>query len=146
MVKIQWRQYDFNIKEKNGKRLIWDIIRSKYIVLTPEEWVRQNLVHYLIFDLGYPKNLFALEKKVVFNQLSKRFDIVIYDAQIQPWMLIECKEPSVTINDVTLSQSLVYHTQLGCKHIVLTNGKTTFCSRVHADRLEWCEQFPKFEE
>lgn len=145
MIKINWKPYDFKIVDQSDQRHIYDIIRKKYVVLTPEEWVRQNLVRYFIEEMKYPKSLIAIEKKLVFNQLNKRFDIVIYDRDIKPWMLIECKEPNVPINEITLSQSLVYHSQLNCKYIVLCNGKSTYCAAIVDEQLSWCTALPTLD-
>jgi hypothetical protein len=112
---------------KDEKLWIFDGLRKKYLVLTPEEWVRQHWVHFLIEHRGYPKGLFSLEKGLKYNQLAKRTDLVIFDREARPFLLIECKAPEVTIDKKTLAQAMAYNKQLNCPNIVLSNGVKHFC-------------------
>lgn len=145
MIQLQFPKYDFKIKEENGVRYIFDIIRKRHFVLTPEEWVRQNILHYLIHELQYPKGLCAVEKEITINKLKKRYDIVVYDRNQNPWMLIECKEPNVPITESTLNQLLQYHQKMQCRYWMLTNGKTNFCGRVENGQVTWLESLPGYE-
>ena len=111
-----------NLQESEGKIWIFDALRKKYLVLTPEEWVRQHWINYLIQHQGYPRGLFSLEKGLKYNQIQKRTDLVVYDREAKPYLLIECKAPSVTINEATLSQAMAYNATLNCPNLVLTNG------------------------
>ncbi len=108
---------------KEGKVFIFDLLRKKYLLLTPEEWVRQHWIHFLISDQGYPKGLLALEKGLVYNGLQKRTDLVVFDRAGLPYLLVECKAPDIEINQQVLSQALAYNQTLKCPFIALTNGR-----------------------
>ena len=110
------------IQKQNGKTLILDVIRKKYVFLTPEEWVRQHLVHYLINELGYPKGLIRIESGVKYNERAKRSDVVVYDTNGAPNLLVECKAPSVKLTQAALDQVSVYNKSIQAKQIVVTNG------------------------
>ncbi len=118
--------YKFRITTNNDDTYIYDIIRKKPIMLTPEEWVRQHMIHYLHNDLGYPKGLLKVESGVVYNSRLKRSDIVIYDNNGKPYILVECKAPSVKVNQSTLEQVAMYNRTLSAKIIILTNGLTHY--------------------
>jgi hypothetical protein len=114
MMKLNLPSFDCVVKKEEGKFLILDVIRKKYLVLTPEEWVRQHFVNYLITELNYPKSLIKIEGGLTFNKLSKRSDIVVFNRHGEPWMIVECKSPSQKINQSTLRQASVYnHTLKG---------------------------------
>lgn len=108
---------------KEGKVFIFDFLRKKYLLLTPEEWVRQHWIHFLISNQGYPKGLLALEKGLVYNGLQKRTDLVVFDRAGLPYLLVECKAPDIEINQQVLSQALAYNQTLKCPFIALTNGR-----------------------
>lgn len=122
MIKIKYPPYQPRIKEEAGRELIFDEFRKKWVVLTPEEWVRQNLLQYLVHVKKYPPSLIAIEKEINLGELKKRFDIVVYDNNTRPWMIIECKEMNVALNRAVLDQGLRYNTSLRVPHLVITNG------------------------
>jgi hypothetical protein len=102
-------------------------------------------VHYLISQLHYPQNLIATEKTINLGPLKKRFDIVIYNRDHKPWMIIECKAPDVTLSPNTLSQILSYQNTLQATYLVLTNGISTLCGAINADQqIKWLEKLPEF--
>ncbi len=121
MLKIDFPAPSFNIKTTNEKDYIFDIVRKKWILLTPEEWVRQNFVAYLIQTLQYPASLLAIEKEISVNGLKRRCDIVVY-ANNNPWMIIECKEPEVALNEKVLTQILHYNITLDVPYLIVSNG------------------------
>jgi type I site-specific restriction endonuclease len=125
MTDIQFGQYSFKLKNVEGKEMIWDILRHKYIVLTPEERVRQTIVHYLITTKGYSKNLIAIERAAVTND-NKRFDIVLFNQETKPILLVECKSPSVKIDLDTFLQSGKYNINIQAPYIWLSNGHENF--------------------
>jgi hypothetical protein len=125
MITVQFPEPDFRIKKEGDKRYIFDEIRKTWLVLTEEEWVRQNIIAYLTKSLHYPSPLIALEKEIVVNGLKKRFDILVYDQDHQPWMMIECKAPDVRLNEDVLQQVLRYHISVPVQFIVITNGEAT---------------------
>ncbi len=145
MISLSFAKYNFSIKEEEDKRKIFDIVRKKYIHLTPEEWVRQHIIHYLITEMNYPKSMLAVEKTLTINGLKKRFDIVVYNSLAQPWMLIECKEPEVPIDDKVLHQLLSYHHTLQCKYWLLTNGNETYCAIQQNETITWRTSLPEHE-
>ena len=111
MITVQFPEPQFRQKEVDGKRFIFCTIRKRWLLLTEEEWVRQNFVAYLVNGLNYPATLIALEKEILLNELKKRFDILVYDTDHQPWMLVECKAPAVVLNEDVLQQALRYNYQ-----------------------------------
>jgi hypothetical protein len=125
--------YEFQHKTKqiDGKTYIYDTLRNKYLVLTPEEWVRQNFLAYLINDLGYAKNLIQLEAGLKYNALSKRTDINVYDRQGLPFLLIECKAQTVKITNQVLEQASRYNLVFKAPYLCVTNGIDTFCFEIN---------------
>lgn len=114
------------LKTQDEKVWIFDSLRKKYLVLTPEEWVRQHWINFLIEHQGYPKGLFSLEKGLKYNQLAKRTDLVVFDREGRPYLLVECKAPDVPITEKTLAQAMSYNKKLNCSHIILSNGYRHF--------------------
>lgn len=142
MIQLAFPPHDFKIKESGNGRLIFDFVRRKYVVLTPEEWVRQNLLVYFTEVMHYPKALLSVEKELKVNNLKKRYDIVVYNSDHQPWMLIECKEPGTAITDVTLNQLLAYYQRIQCPYWMLSNGRQNFCAGVQAGKVDWLTALP----
>jgi hypothetical protein len=133
MVQLNLPAFDHQLKQADGKRWIFDILRRKYLVLTPEEWVRQHFVHYIINELQYPKALIKVEGGLSYNKLSKRSDIVVFNRDGKPWMVIECKAPDIPINDSTVQQASVYNATLRASFLVVTNGMRHFLFRTDWD-------------
>lgn len=106
---------------------IFCIIRKRYVALTPEEGVRQNIINYLIMQKNYPQSLISVEGEIKVNNLKKRYDILVYNRQLKPFMLIECKAPSIKITQETLDQISIYSLSIDASYFVLTNGEQTFC-------------------
>ena len=126
MIKITFSVYEFKIITEAGVRKIFDKFRKIWCVLTPEEWVRQHMLVYLNEVLLYPASLFSIEKEINLGELKKRCDIIVYNHQTIPWMIIECKERKVDLKGKVLDQVLRYHSALPCKYIVITNGDYTY--------------------
>src|SRR5689334_12958722 len=114
--------FAFKVKQEKSKFWIFDGIRRKYLVLTPEEWVRQHFIQYLIQHLHYPKGLISPERGVIYNSLAKRTDICVFDTTGKVCMLVECKASSVKINEATIRQATTYNQNIRAKYVVLTNG------------------------
>ncbi len=121
---IQYPTYLPEIKEENEKEFIFDPIRKQWVRLTPEEWVRQNFINYLIKEKKYPASLIAIEKEIKVGEMRKRFDILVYK-ESTPWLIVECKELSTPINDAVAKQILTYNIQLQVPYLIITNGNTT---------------------
>ena len=134
-----------NIKTEENTRKVWDIVRKKWIVLTPEEYVRQALLHYFANTMHYPVGLIAVEKQVKYGSLIKRYDIVVHNRQQQPWLLVECKAPEIAISQSTVQQLLQYHSQIPCPYWLLSNGIESHCARVLGENIEWLAHLPEYE-
>src|SRR5688572_20689837 len=122
MIKIEYPPYSFRIKKENNLEFIFDELRKSWLRLTPEEWVRQNFVHYLVRVNKYPSSFIAIEKEIQLGELKKRFDLLVYDQQHEPWMMIECKGMNIDINEKVLLQVLRYNIAVPVRYIILTNG------------------------
>jgi hypothetical protein len=148
LIRITAKPYDFKIKKEKGQSFIYDIIRKKYILLTPEEWVRQNIMMYLMDELHYPKTLVNLEKELVYNNLKKRTDIVAFDRSHKPVMIIECKAASVKIDQKTFDQIARYNLQLKVPWLLVTNGAISYCAHIDfkKNRFEFVDHIPRFNE
>jgi hypothetical protein len=143
MIKINYPQYDFRIKEEGGKELIFDDFRKLWVRLTPEEWVRQNMLQYLVQVKKYPASLIAVEKEIALGELRKRFDILVYKAS-KPWMIIECKEMNVNLNEPVIKQILSYNISLQTDFLVVTNGTSTYGFALGKDGIEPVGELPDF--
>lgn len=141
---IEFPQQPFRIKDEEGKKFIFDTIRKAWIVLTPEEWVRQNFIQYLTQVKQYPITLIAVEKEIMLGELVKRFDILVYDSNYDPWMIIECKGMEISLSENVLEQALRYNISVPVPHLVITNGSHTFAFRKKEGELEMLEELPHF--
>ncbi len=122
MQELNLPSYPFNVKRNADVLQIFDIIRKKWVVLQPEEWVRQHVIWYLIEEKGYPASLIAIEKSLLVNNLQKRFDIVLHSNIGKPLVIVECKAPGIKISEDTLHQALRYNSIIRAPYIFLTNG------------------------
>lgn len=130
MDKLNLPEYTFRTKVENGKRMIFDIIRKKYVVLTPEEWVRQNFIHYLLKEKKYPQSLMAVEKQIMVNGQTRRFDLLIYLRNGQPLLIAEFKAPEVKITQEAFDQVVRYNMALRVERILVSNGLQHFACEV----------------
>lgn len=136
MLSIQFPQPDFRIRTVESKEQIFDRIRKRWVRLTNEEWVRQNFINYLIQVKKYPASIISIEKEIIFNELKKRYDIVVYK-EAKPWLIVECKEMDVQLSNNVLNQLLHYNSILIAPFIAITNGKQSFAwSIVRSDFVE----------
>lgn len=122
MIALNFPAFTFRCQEIADKKYIFDGIRKKFVVLTPEEWVRQHVVAYLLQVKKISKSLISLEKKVVINGLIKRYDIVVYNSEGSIFLLVECKEPKVKITQETFDQIARYNLSLKADYLMVTNG------------------------
>jgi hypothetical protein len=125
MMKIVFPHHDFRTREESGKRLIFDEVRRIWVILTPEEWVRQNFIQYLVKEKQYPSSVMAVEKMISLGEMKKRCDLVVY-RESKPWMIVECKEMNVPLTDAVASQVLRYNITLNVRYLVVTNGSYTY--------------------
>ena len=143
MLKINYPDYNFRIKKEKNKELIFDEVRLQWITLTPEEWIRQNFLQYLIRVKNYPKSLFSIEKNLSVGELKKRCDIIVYKNDL-PWMIVECKEMNIELKVPVLEQILRYNIGMPVKYLVLTNGKKTFAFELSPNGLIEIDDLPVF--
>lgn len=144
MLVIHYPEPAFRLREERGKKMIFDPLRKKWLLLTPEEWVRQNFIQYLIQVKKYPAELIALEKIIVLGELKKRFDILVYNKDHQPWIMIECKAPSIKLNEAVLHQLLRYHISVPAGILLITNGDTTYGWEKTSVGLSLINELPEF--
>lgn len=139
--------YQFKVKQEGVRAHIFDVIRKKYVVLTPEEWVRQNFLQYLIQDKKFPASLIAVEAGLKYNQLQKRMDVLVYNRQGTPHLMVECKAPEVKITQDTFDQIARYNMAFKVKYLVVTNGLNHFCCQMDytQNTFQYLEQIPVFE-
>ena len=139
---------NFYIKTKlvNSKEYLFDELRKKWILSTPEESVRQQFWKYLHFEKKYPKSLLSIEKKIVINGLNKRFDLLVFDELGKPHIIIECKSPKVKIDQKTLDQVLLYQNKLAANFIILTNGLKTYCIEIDLElkKASYIKEIPEY--
>jgi len=143
MINIQFPSHPFKIKNEKGKEIIFDECRKQWVSLTPEEWVRQNFLQYLIQVKNYPAAIIAVEREIMLGDLKKRFDIVVFK-KATPWMIVECKEMQVKLNDSVIQQILNYNITLQVDYLVITNGTSTFALHVQDGKFEWLQNLPDF--
>jgi hypothetical protein len=144
MLQINYPDYKFRIKKDRGKELIFDEVRLRWIVLTPEEWIRQNFLQYLMQVKKYPKSLLSVEKIIMLGELKKRCDIVVYKNNL-PWMIVECKEMNIDLRLPVVEQILRYNMALPVKYLVVTNGKKTFAFELLTTGLSEINELPYFD-
>ena len=142
MIKVNYPEPVFRFKEENGKEMIFDFIRKQWLLLNEEEWVRQNFIQFLVQELKYPSELFAVEKEIQLGDLKKRFDILVYDRDHNPWMLIECKAGEIVLDEKVLFQVLRYNISMPANFLVITNGQFTYAWEKINGELKEIPQMP----
>jgi hypothetical protein len=142
MIKIEYPSYQPKIKEEAGKEFIFDEFRKRWVILTPEEWVRQNFLQYLTQTKKYPASLIAIEKEIKLGELKKRFDVVVYDRDSKPWMIVECKEMNVALDKSVLDQVLRYNITLDVPYLVITNGSYCIALQLKANLMKAIDTLP----
>lgn len=139
MIKLNLPEFSFQIKKTEKGVFIFDTLRKKWIVLTPEEWVRQNFIRYLIEIKDYPLSLLAIESGLKYNNLKKRSDIIVYDRKGKIWMIVECKKPDVKISQGVFNQIAVYNAsnKTKAKYLAVTNGLNHYCCEYEEDNNKY---------
>ncbi|MEN7546885.1 type I restriction enzyme HsdR N-terminal domain-containing protein [Rapidithrix thailandica] len=145
MLQLNLPTYDYKVQKRENKLFIQDIIRKKYVRLTPEEWVRQHFIHFLL-SANYPKALISVESALTYNKLNKRSDILVYDSSGLPFFLVECKAPNVKLTRDTLQQALVYNSVQQASFVAITNGLQHFFFKVDYlnNKFEGIPQLPPY--
>lgn len=131
-------------KIEDNKTYVMDPIRKSWLVLQPEEWVRQILIVYLNEIIKIPLSLIQVEKKLVLNGLTRRFDIIVYDKEIKPYILVECKAPNVSVHQSAFDQVAAYNYAVNAPFLIVTNGVNTYCADVdlHEKKYTFLSNIP----
>jgi hypothetical protein len=147
MQQLNFPSFSFRFKNSENKVSIFDAIRKKFIILTPEEWVRQHVVQFLMIEKNYPKSLLNVEKVLQVNGLRKRYDIVVYNSDGTIHILIECKAPEVTISQSTFDQIAQYNMTLQSNYLMVTNGLNHyFCQMDNEnEKYQFLSELPNYQ-
>ncbi|MCU0434080.1 MAG: type I restriction enzyme HsdR N-terminal domain-containing protein [Bacteroidia bacterium] len=137
MPALHFPAYPVRLRQSGARTEVFDIVRRRWFVLTPEEWVRQHVLHYLITDKNYPASLLAVEKSISVNNLRKRCDVVAFGTDARPLLVVECKAPDVTISQHTFDQIARYNLTLGVNLLLVTNGMQHYCCRMNHETQEY---------
>lgn len=148
MYELNLPKYGIKIANENGHQTIFDVLRRKYVALTPEEWVRQHFVHYLIGHKGYPQTLMANEIQLAIGNKKLRCDSVLYDRSLKPRMIIEYKAPTVNITQKVFDQITVYNMLLHVDYLVVSNGIKHYCCQMDYENQKYLflEDIPDYQE
>jgi predicted type IV restriction endonuclease len=146
MPKLMLPNVALKTKSVEGTIQVFDVIRKKYFVLTPEEWVRQHFIHYLNNEKNYPMGLMGVEKMIKYNALKIRADIVLYTREGKAKMIVECKAPNIKITQDTFNQIAKYNFKLKVEYLVVTNGMQHFCCRMDYENnsISFLDDIPTF--
>jgi type I site-specific restriction-modification system R (restriction) subunit len=146
-MQLNFPTYKFKTKSEENTNYVFDIVRKKYVVLTPEEWVRQHMIHYLIEEKNYPQSLLAVERGLELNGLRKRFDLLAFNKNGQPLLLIECKSPDIELNKAVFEQIAVYNARFKVMQLLVTNGLQHIVVQYQPDFVgyEFLTEVPVFE-
>ena len=146
MENLNLPEYDFRIRKSEQKLEIFDDFRKKFVVLTPEEWVRQNFLMYLVNEKSYPASLIAVEAGLKLYNRLKRTDIVVYNNMTRPILIVECKAPKVTVNQKTFDQIARYNMVLKVNYLIVTNGLNHYCCHLDYENntIKYLKDIPDF--
>ena len=147
MIQLTLPPYQIRVKETHGRKQIFDILRRKYVALTPEEWVRQHFIHYLVEHKNYPSSLLANEVSLQIGEKRMRADSVLYDNQLHPRMIIEYKAPNITLTQKVFDQISVYNLLLHVDYLIVSNGMTTYICKMDYEKqtYKFLEAIPNYE-
>ncbi len=147
MYKLNLPPYPIKLQEKDGKRMILDFLRRKYVALTPEEWVRQHFVHFLVDHKGYPQGLLANEVELKIGDKRLRCDTLLYNKEARPRMIIEYKAPTVALQQKTFDQISIYNHLLKADYLIISNGLQHYCCKMNIPQRSYCflEDIPDYE-
>lgn len=148
MLELNLPKYDFKVKSNAAGPQVFDIVRKQYVKLTPEEWVRQHFIHFLIEEKGYPSSLMGIEYALEYNGMQKRADILCFDKQGKPIVLVECKAATVKIDQKVFDQIARYNFNLHVPYLIVTNGLEHYCCAMdyEANSYLFIKEIPHFKE
>jgi type I site-specific restriction endonuclease len=139
---LKYPQFPVRLKKRGPQTLIFDSVRRKWLVLTPEEWVRQHLINFLVTVKKFPASSIAVEKELALNDLKRRFDIVVYDNQLRPYLIVECKAPYVPLSPVVIEQTLRYNLTIKAPLLMISNGINDYIFNSMNQEVELPQQMP----
>ncbi len=142
--RLNFPDFEFRIRTEGQNKQIFDSLRGRFVALTPEEWVRQHVIRYLVEEKKYPGSLMGVEKAVRVLQLDRRADVVVYSRDGRPWMIVECKAAHVPVTEETLYQAARYNMALGARYFVLTNGLDHYCCRIGEESIVFLDDLPEY--
>ncbi len=147
MKQLQFPSYSFRFKNSENKVAIFDEIRKKFIIITPEEWVRQHVVQFLLQDKKYPKSHINVEKLLKINNLNKRYDIVVYNPDGSIFILVECKAPEIKISQHTFDQIARYNMTLNAEYLMVTNGLNHYFCKMdyEKEKYDFLPELPDYQ-
>ena len=147
MIQLTLPPYQIRVKETHGRKQIFDILRRKYVALTPEQWVRQHFIHYLVEHKNYPSSLLANEVSLQIGEKRMRADSVLYDNQLHPRMIIEYKAPNITLTQKVFDQITVYNLLLHVDYLIVSNGMITYICKMDYEKqtYKFLEAIPNYE-
>lgn len=147
MQKLNFPPFDYRFKNTENNTAIFDVIRKKFVVLQPEEWVRQHCIHYLLIEKKYPKSLINVEKELYINGLKKRYDIVVYKSDGSLNLIVECKAPSIRISQKTFDQIAQYNLVLDASFLMVTNGINHYYCQIdkNAEKYVFLRDIPNYQ-
>lgn len=148
MLDLNLPPFDINVKKTNGRLSVFDRLRRKFVTLTPEEWVRQHFINYLITEKGYPQALIANEIQINLNNQKRRCDSIVYDKTISPLVIVEYKSPDVDITQAVFDQIARYNIVLKVKYLIVSNGLSHYCCRMDysTQTFEYLSDIPAYLE
>jgi hypothetical protein len=144
---LNFPKFTFRFKNSENKISIFDCLRKKFVILQPEEWVRQHCILYLIEEKGYPKSHINIEKELVVNDLKKRYDIVVFNTDGTIHLIVECKAPSIAINQSTFDQIAQYNLALNANYLMVTNGLNHYYCQMdfEKERFNFLKDIPNYK-
>ncbi|MBT8303455.1 MAG: type I restriction enzyme HsdR N-terminal domain-containing protein [Bacteroidia bacterium] len=147
MQELHFPQYSFRFKNSENKLLIFDVIRKKFVVLQPEEWVRQHCIHFLLNEKKYPRSLVNIEKELMVKGLQKRYDIVVFNPDGSIHLIVECKSFKKTINQDTFDQIARYNLTLDATYLMVTNGINHYYCQMNLEeqRYQFLKEIPNYQ-
>ncbi len=147
MVQLNFPEYTFQLRVTDAGNEIFDDVRKRWVVCTPEEWVRQHTVRWLNSEKKYPVSLMAVEKQIKVNGMARRCDVVCYDTTLAPILIVECKSPDVKITQEVFDQAARYNLVVGARYFLLSNGLQHFCCALDSESYQWnfLKELPEYK-
>ena len=148
MLKLNLPPFDINVKKTGARLSVFDRLRRKFVALTPEEWVRQHFINYLIAEKGYPETLIANEIQISLNNQKKRCDSVVYNREPSPIAIVEYKSPDVNITQSVVDQIVRYNIVLRVKYLIVSNGLSHYCFSIDYDNqtYSYMPEIPNYKD